>query len=118
MSKFVFSTLANDQMFHQWVGGGADIPVIGSRVLIKGGTGVANDRIITPLGVCTEITDEQAAWLEREPSFAAHVKGGFIVVQAKKSDAEKVAADMSLNDGGAPMTPFDYAADKQPVTAG
>ena len=39
----VFSTLANDQLYQNWLQGGNDMPIKDKGVMIKGGTGVAND---------------------------------------------------------------------------
>jgi hypothetical protein len=109
---YVFSTLANDQRYVNWVKGPNDIPTEGYSVFIKGGTGVANDRLITPQGVATEITEEDLAQLEQNPSFMQHKKDGFVTVRAKKAEAEKVAADMNLKDESAPMTHSDYKSEE------
>ena len=98
MSKnYVFSTLANDQLYTNWLPGGGDMPIKGHSVLIKGGTGVADDRLITPLGVSTEITDYDLEELK-----------------AKKAETEKVAADMNLKDESAPLTDADYQKEDAP----
>lgn len=112
--NYVFSTLANDQLYTNWMQGGGDMPIKGHSVLIKGGTGVANDRLITPLGVSTEITDHDLEELQKNPSFKDHEKNGFVVVKAKKAEAEKVAADMNLKDESAPLTDADYANEDGP----
>jgi len=115
MSKnYVFSTLANDQFYTNWIAGGGDIPIKGHAVLINGGTGVANDRLITPLGVSTEITDFDLEELQKNLSFKNHEKEGFITVKAKKAEAEKVAADMNLKDESAPLTDADYQKEDAP----
>lgn len=111
---YVFSTLANDQLYTNWLQGGGDMPVKGHSVLIKGGTGVANDRLITPLGVSTEITEYDLEELQKNPSFKDHEKNGFVVVKAKKAEAEKVAADMNLKDESAPLTDADYKSEDGP----
>jgi len=111
---YVFSTLANDQLYTNWHSGGADLPIKGHSVLIKGGTGVANDRLITPLGVSTEITDHDLEELQRNASFKDHEAKGFIVVKAKTAEAEKVASDMNLDDESAPLTEADYQTEDKP----
>jgi len=111
---YIFSTLANDQLYTNWLQGGGDMPIKGHSVLVKGGTGVANDRLITPLGVSTEITDYDLEELQKNPSFKDHEKNGFIVVKAKKAEAEKVAADMNLKDESAPLTDADYTKEDGP----
>ena len=113
-SNYIFSTLANDQKYQNWIRGeGVNTP--GEFVYITGGAGVANDRIVTPLGVMTEVSDEQLAVLKSNVVFQKHERDGFIVVQNKKADPEKVASDMNRKDPGAPITPSHYeGAEDQP----
>lgn len=112
MSKsfYVFSTLACDQVYQNYAlsEGGVNTPT--GRVLIRGGSGIANDRLITPEGVMTVVTEEEMAILEANHGFNTHKKGGFIVVQERQADADKVAADMARNDESKPLTPGDYEA--------
>lgn len=105
---FVFSTLAADVEYIEWLKTGNDLPARGRSVVIKGGAGVANDRIVTPMGVSTQIDAAHLPWLEENHLFALHKENGHIVVQAKAADPEKVAADMNLNDPSAPLTPSSY----------
>lgn len=114
---YVFSTLANDQLYQNWLPGGGDIPIKGHSVLVKGGTGVANDRLITPLGVSTEITEEDLGELEKNPVFQKHQADGFMIVRAKKAEAEKVASDMNLKDKSAPLTASDFSEENAPKLA-
>lgn len=108
---FVFSTLANDQKYTNWLPGGGDVSIPDRAILIKGGAGIANDRFVTPLGVMTEIEEDDIAELEANKVFQLHVKNGFITVQKRSADAEKVAADMNRTDPSAPKTPAHYAGD-------
>jgi len=116
-SSYVFSTLANDQLYQNWEQGGGDVPIKGHGVFIKGGTGVANDRLITPIGVATEVSDFDLSELEKNVVFGKHRDAGFIVVRAKSADVEKVASDMNLKDESAPLTESDYSAEDAPKTA-
>ena len=75
---YIYSTLANDQKYTNWIKGGGDVPVEGYSVLVKGGTGVANDRFVTPLGVATEINDIDLEELRKNPVFNQHEKDGFV----------------------------------------
>lgn len=117
-NHYVFSTLANDQLYTNWIQGGADLPVKGHQVLINGGTGVANDRLITPMGVCTEISEYDLEELQRNKVFKDHEAKGFLVVRAKNADAEKVASDMNLDDESAPLTDADYQNEDGPIVDG
>lgn len=120
MSAYVFSTLANDQLYRNYVAGEGGVNLDKATVHIKGGTGVANDRLVTPLGVMTEVSDEQLEQLEQNHGFQMHKKNGFITVQKKKADPEKVAGDMNAKDASAPLTPSDYdnQAEEAPKLAG
>ncbi|QIA76171.1 hypothetical protein [Rodentibacter caecimuris] len=105
---YVFSTLTCDNRYVSYAETGADIKVPERGVLIKGGTGIMNDRFITPLGMATEVTKEELELLEKNQIFQLHKENGYIVVQDKKADVEKVAGDMKGNDGSAPLTPSSY----------
>lgn len=111
-SVHVFSTLANDQLYTSYVSSPDGVPVPTSEILIKGGAGIANDRLITPQGAHTEVTEEALGILEKNPVFALHKKNGFITVQARRADPDKVATDMNARDKSKPLTPADYL-DKQ-----
>lgn len=104
----VFSTLACDQRYVNYKSNPEGIPLPTSDILIKGGAGVANDRLITPQGVHTEIPEEHLAELEKNPVFAKHKKNGFITVQTRRADPDKVATDMNAKDKSKPLTPADY----------
>lgn len=109
--QYVFSTLTSDMLYTEWTPG-ADagaMSIEGRKILIKGGAGVANDRIVTPLGVCTEVDDEDVVLLLANPVFKLHQTNGHVTIQKKKADAEKVAADMNRADPSSPKTPADYA---------
>jgi hypothetical protein len=107
-SVHVFSTLANDQRYTNYVSNPEGAPIVTGEVLIKGGAGIANDRFITPLGVHTEISEEQLGELEKNPVFIRHKRDGFVTVQQRRADPEKVATDMNAKDKSRPLTPADY----------
>jgi hypothetical protein len=112
-TAYVFSTLANDQNYTNWLKGGGDVPIKCHNVMIKGGTGVANNRLITPLGVATEVTEFDLEELNKNSCFLEHQKDGYVRVRNKKMEAEKVASDMNLKDESAPMTDADYASEDE-----
>lgn len=105
--NYVFSTLACDQLYTNWQVSsitGQD-PIHVGHVLVKGGAGIANSRtLVTPQGVATEVTDEQLALLEQNEDFKRHKSGGYIRVEARSKDVDKVAADMSAGDKSRPYT--------------
>jgi hypothetical protein len=109
MSKklVVFSTLASDVAYTNHAKGGADLPVPLPPVTIKGGAGVANDRIVTPRGVATYVTEEQVAYLRENEIFKLHEKNGFVMVSDTDADPDQAAADMTGRDNSAPLVPQD-----------
>lgn len=108
---YIYSTLAADNAYTAYVKGGGDLPSVERSVLIKGGTGVAGawNRLETPQGVVTEVTDEELAFLQQQVVFNRHVENGFLHVDDKLYQPEKVAADQNRNDPGAPLTESDFA---------
>lgn len=121
MSKtlIVFSTLASDVAYTNHVEGGADMPIALPSVTVKGGAGVANDRFVTPRGVATTVTEEQAEYLRRNPIFQLHEKNGFVMISSTGGDADKAAADMTGRDHSAPIVPQDkLAGDAETVVGG
>ncbi len=108
---YVFSTLATDVNYAFYSPGGGDIPTKDRHIHIKGGTGVANDRLITPLGVMTEIDEEDIPALEGHPVFQIHMKNGFVKIEKKKADPEKVASEMNIKEPSAPLTDADFQED-------
>ena len=119
----VFSTLATDVNYTNYASGGADFPVAESSIVIKGGSGVANDRLITAMGMATTLADEvgfsadeKLAALKKNPVFQMHEKNGFIIVSSE-SDPEKVAADMNLEDRSRPLSESDMTKADPEMTA-
>lgn len=115
MRLYVYSTLASDVAYTNHVSGGADLPIPLEPVLVKGGAGVANDRLVTPRGVVTEITEEQAEYLRANPVFCLHEKNGFVEIGDTYVDPDKAAADMEGRDNSAPLVPQDLPAGDQPA---
>lgn len=116
MSKalYVYSTLAADVAYTRYAKGGADMPIVEEQILIKGGAGVANDRFVTPLGVATRVTQEQADFLNQDFVFSIHKKNGFVQISETEVDGDKAAADMTGRDHSAPVVAHDLPADLQP----
>jgi hypothetical protein len=113
---YVFSTLTNDQRYIVWSKADNDLPTEERSIFIKGGTGIANDRLITPLGVMTEIDESDIEVLEANPVFQIHADNGFVVIERAKADPEKVAADMETKDKSAPLTDSDFPSDSTGAT--
>lgn len=115
MQYFVYSTLTNDHAYTNWtlpteigqrpeIKKGAD--GFKEQVLIKGGANVATDRLITPIGIRTAVTERQMETLKRNKTFQKHMAQGFIVVKTEKDDPEVIAQrHMEKADLSAPLTP-------------
>lgn len=121
MSKklYVFSTLASDVAYTNHAAGGGDMPIDLPPVTIKGGAGIANERIVTPRGVATEVTEGQVEYLRANQVFQLHEKNGFVMVSETYGDPDQVAVDMTGRDNSAPVVPQDnLAADATTVVGG
>lgn len=83
----------------------------GDKILIAGKANVANRNIITPRGTMTRVTDEQIALLKRNHVFQKHLENGFLTIESKKGEADKVASNMTPRDTSAPDTGNDMLMD-------
>jgi hypothetical protein len=115
---YVYSTLAADVLYQNVAAGGADVPVVVSEVLIRGGAGVANDRLVTPRGISTEVSEQDIEALRANPVFAMHEKNGFVMVDKALVDPEIAASAMTGRDVSAPLVPEDMSDADQPMTTG
>ena len=107
-SFHVYSKLASSVNYTEWVKGGADVPTKGRVVHIAGGANVITKSLITPLGVHTEISEDDANFLRNDEHFKKHEKEGFISIQERYVDVEKIVVDMGENvDKSAPLTKAD-----------
>ena len=106
----VYSTLTADNTYNEWLKTANDLPALGRSVTIKGGSNVANKNIVTPIGVRTQITADDLEVLEGCKVFQMHRDNGFVRVEQHRADPEKIAADMALRDGSAPMRPGEGKA--------
>lgn len=105
--KYVYSTLTCDNEYADWQKAG-DQQSIRRTVLVNGGHGVMNKNFMTPLGVETEVSDEDAQFLLQNDAFKFHMSGGFVRIEDKSFAPEKVIADMTGADNSAQLTPADY----------
>ena len=107
--RHVYSRLANSVTYTSYSKGGGDIPRIEKKVLVNGGAGIASKNLVTPQGVVTTVSDEDAEFLENDHHFRNHQKNGFVTISDKKHEVEKVVADMGeVADESSPLTPADY----------
>lgn len=105
---YVYSTLTADNRYTFYGNGGGDLKIAEKDILIKGGTGIANKNLVTPIGVVTKVSDDEAEALRQHPVFQMHLANGFVVIENKKHDPEKIASDgMVIADDSAPLTEAD-----------
>jgi hypothetical protein len=86
--------------------------MVEKTVTIQGGAKVANRGIVTPRGLVTHVTDEDLAHLEKNPVFKQHVENGYIKVERKEVNLDKVVDNMEQEDESAPITP-EYLESKK-----
>lgn len=105
----LYSTLTEPVVITFWEKGPEGMPTQTRAIRINGGHGKADRRtLITPIGVHTEVTDEELELLKTNPSFMRQVKAKFIAIREKKADAEAVASDMEAADKSAQLSEADF----------
>lgn len=108
----ICSRLSNSQKYTIWKGGkekANELPQIENFILVKGGSGIANKHVMTPLGVITEVSAEELKLLEKVPSFLRHKKNGYITVRdsvPSEKELVKIAKDLK-EDKSKPLTDKD-----------
>lgn len=107
--NYVYSTLSCDNTYAIYAKADKNQPVhtIAKRILIKGGANVSNKALYTPLGVATQVSDEDLALLMDDSHFQQHMHRGFIRVEKSKKDGDAVAAKMTAKDNSAPKIKGD-----------
>lgn len=119
--KQVFSTASADTRYAQWVTQ-AGVGTIERSVLVRGGAGVsmrgAGQKVYTPEGIRTEVSDEDAAFLASHRQFIEHQKRGHVRIENIARDPDTVAQKMEPDKGSAPKTPADVAKDAKASNTG
>lgn len=114
---YIYSTLTASQRYQTYTKqengvSSAERP----SILIQGGTNVADKNFVTPRGVVTKVTPEQLKELKENKLFQTHVKNGFIKIEDKAGDTEKVVADLTQRSPDAPLVDGDFKDTKTPET--
>jgi len=109
MANYVYSTLANDQRYVERGKNRTEV----AAVFVAGKANVPNRHMLTPRGVSTQVSDEQLAVLRKNKVFQLHEKNGFVTVETKKADADKVASSMNNNDPSQPDTEARLVSEKK-----
>jgi len=110
---YIFSTATNSTTYNVYEKTGNNLNASKKRITINGGHGRINKSLITPQGVATQVTDEELAVLEANPTFKRHVERGYLRVSKAKADAEKVSSDMTQRDKSAQLVDGDFKDEKQ-----
>lgn len=107
--NYIYSTLSADTEYAIYAQQSSnDLPVMVRKIKINGGAGVANKHFVTRLGVVTHVDDADLALLQENKVFQKHVENGFVTIEQRATDVEKVVADMVGRDNSAPLVPEDY----------
>jgi len=82
--------------------------VVEHEVRIEGGANLADKNVITPRGVMTAISDDDAELLKDHPVYKMHNANGFVTIEDRKFDIERVVSDLTSKDASAPLVPEDF----------
>lgn len=104
---YVYSTLTSDQIYANYGPSANGVPMLISKILIKGGANLMTKHLVTPHGVVTSVTAEELAELRKNEVFKLHEANGFLKISEAKADADEVAADMETRDQSAPLVQQD-----------
>lgn len=110
MSKYIYSTLSNDQNYAVFMpaekGRDARHPKQdGKSIYVCGQANVMHQKnFITPKGVLTIVEDAEYKALEKCNMFQRHVENGYITVEDKEFAPTDVAKKMEAKDKSAPIT--------------
>ena len=116
----VYCTAANSTEYNKFnEHGPRGINIVERTLLIKGGAGINQKHVRTPLGVHTIVSDEDMEWLKDDYHFKQKIKDGYIVVRKQNVDPEVVAADMVTRQwkngqktDAFPVSPMDFNGEK------
>lgn len=102
----IYSTLSNDQAYTVYAKAENGNNLVEHVIHVAGKANVADRKtLITPRGVVTSVTAEQAALLGKCDMFKRHVDRGFITVSDKLASGDEVARSLTKADKSAPLTP-------------
>lgn len=121
MAKYVYSKLANDNVFTFWTKPSkGKVPARKEQILIKGGAGVVGSKNLeTPLGVVTRVDDAQAEKLRENSSFKKQVEAGFMKIEDNEVEIEKVVDSLTDKRDNADQdtdADFEKEGKKAPTT--
>ncbi|OWK39543.1 hypothetical protein [Fimbriiglobus ruber] len=116
----IFSTMANSTKYIKYrQAPQKDLNIAERSVLIKGGSGMHQKHLGTPLGVHTAVSDEDMDWLKDDLHFKQHMTKGYITVRKAEVNPEVAAAEMITHDpktDACPVIPQDFKDDDKKET--
>ena len=108
MAKYIASKLSFDQTFDLYDTSHSPYKRIKS-ILVKGRSNVRDPHtLVMPDGVITEISDEDAEILSRDPLYKQYESNGMMKLVNSKAGARSAKADLAEKDGAAQLTEKDY----------
>jgi hypothetical protein len=114
---YVFSTAASDTDYCFYSKNG-DLNVLEKKIRIKGGANIAQagiKEILTPKGVCTEVTDGELSLLREHTQFKQHLDNGFLTISESMVKIEKAIKNLKPKDGSAPIVEENLLKNKLPT---
>lgn len=118
MSKYIYSTMSadNDVVLYKKNGDGKQVPA--GKITIAGKANVANNKtLITPRGALTTLEDKEFDLIKDNNHFKKWIEKGFIMVETRQADADKVAQNMTKKDKSAQKVKDDLDVKAEIVEA-
>lgn len=106
MTKHVISTLGANMEYTEWVNNAGMNSALKS-VTVRGGAGIANRSLVTPEGVRTQVSDEDAAFLAKHGMFKFHQERGHVKIVSMERDPDSIAQSMTKDEGTRPRNEDD-----------
>lgn len=108
MAKYIASKLSFDQRFDVHDTSHAPYRLV-KTILVKGRSNVRNPHtLVMPEGVITEVSDEDAEIIAKDPLYAQYEKNGMMKLVNNKASARSAKKDLADKDGAAQLTEGDF----------
>lgn len=106
--KYLASKLSFDQQFDIYDTSHAPYRKVKS-ILIKGRSNVRDPHTLIMLeGVITEVSDEDAELIAKDPLYAQYEQNGMMKLVNNKASARSAKNDLAQKDGAAQLTEADF----------
>lgn len=109
MAYSVYCTLTTDVEYTFWGTSQEGQALTPARMIrINGKANLPNKTLLTPRGAVTAVTDEEIDALNGHPVFQMHKRNGFVTIEKRGQDIDKVVSDMVPRDESSPLEPGDF----------